>query len=370
MAQPESVALFYTEGSSDKVYQVQLVADGDGWCVNAQNGRRGGTLKGQTKTPTPIAYAPAKAIYDKLVQSKKKDGYTEDASGSAYQDTVTGQDFTGIVPQLLNPLDDETEVQDLLDDPAWVAQEKHDGERRLTRKADGRLTGINRDGLAVPLALAAADALGSLTDAQFVVDGEIMGERFVLFDLLEWNGQDLRPLSYEERLARLQALLPEPVGPVEVCETARGRAAKQALADRVRAEGGEGVVFKRADAPWAAGRPASRGSQRKWKYVQSATLVAGHPTPGKRSVAVFAAGPTGERVAVGKVTVPPNHPVPAPDTVVEVGYLYRMPGQGGCLFQPTYKGARADKHGPDELGSLKVKAAIVAPQVRKPRPGR
>ena len=42
----KSVALFYHEGSSDKVYNVQLVEESAGSCtVNFQYGRRGATLQ-------------------------------------------------------------------------------------------------------------------------------------------------------------------------------------------------------------------------------------------------------------------------------------------------------------------------------------
>ena len=127
-------------------------------------------------------------------------------------------------------------------------------------------------------------------------------------------------------------------------------------------------MFKRADAPWSAGRPASGGTARKWKFTESATLVVGEATTGKRSVQVLARGGDGEMVGVGKVSVPANHKVPATGTMVEVGYLYRMPGDGGCLFQPTYGRERPDKTEADTLASLKVKAATVKPQRRKAAP--
>ena len=48
---------------------------------------------------------------------------------------------------------------------------------------------------------------------------------------------------------------------------------------------------------------------------------------------------------VGNVTIPANHRVPAPGTIVEVNYLYAF--RGGCLFQPVYKGPRADQDASD-----------------------
>lgn len=368
MNQPASINLFYTEGSSDKVYQVQLVEVDGGWKVNAQNGPRGGTLKPQNKTPEPVDYATAKKIYDQLVKAKMKKGYTKDSSGSVYQDTTAGEDFTGIVPQLLNALEEENDIEAVLSDERWIAQEKHDGERRMIRKADGKVQGINRTGMVVPLPVAVAEHFGQASADNFLIDGEIMGERYVAFDVLETEGQCVRTLGYATRLDKLPTI----VGvhdQISVVATARGAQDKRALAEAVRGANGEGVVFKLEDAKWAAGRPASGGSMRKWKFTESATLVAGKATTGKRSVQVQADDGQGGLVAVGKVTIPANHAVPAPGDLVEVGYLYRMPGDGGALFQPTYKGARGDKAAPDTLASLKVKRETVAPQRRKKGPG-
>lgn len=52
--QNESIALAFTEGSSDKVYHAQLEAKGEGYTVNFQYGRRGGTLASGSKTPEPV----------------------------------------------------------------------------------------------------------------------------------------------------------------------------------------------------------------------------------------------------------------------------------------------------------------------------
>lgn len=45
-------------------------------------------------------------------------------------------------------------------------------------------------------------------------------------------------------------------------------------------------------------------------------------------------------VEVGKVTIPPNFPVPAVGALVEVRYLYA--NKGGAVYQPVYLGERSD----------------------------
>lgn len=74
----KQVVLFYREGSSDKVYEVDLSEVGAGrYVVNFRYGRRGSVLKEGTKTATPVALAAAQREFDDLVESKRKKGYQE-----------------------------------------------------------------------------------------------------------------------------------------------------------------------------------------------------------------------------------------------------------------------------------------------------
>jgi bifunctional non-homologous end joining protein LigD len=102
-------------------------------------------------------------------------------------------------------------------------------------------------------------------------------------------------------------------------------------------------VFKRRDAPHAAGRPASGGPQLKLKLRATASCLVAGANRSKRSVRLELVDTGGacRRVGVGNVTIPPNHPVPAKGYVVEVRYLYAYPG-GGSLYQPVYLGRRDD----------------------------
>src|ERR1039457_1060460 len=98
----ERVALYYREGSSDKVYQSAIEPDGDQFVVNFAYGRRGSTLTTGTKTSSPVDYDTAKKIYTKLVNEKKAKGYTEGESGTPY--THSEKQSSGILPQLLNQI--------------------------------------------------------------------------------------------------------------------------------------------------------------------------------------------------------------------------------------------------------------------------
>ena len=104
--QTERITLYYREGSSDKVYQASIEPQGEGFVVNFAYGRRGATLNTGTKTQTPVDHDSAKSIYDKLVREKKAKGYTEGPDGTPYQHTAKEDRVTGLLPQLLNPIDE------------------------------------------------------------------------------------------------------------------------------------------------------------------------------------------------------------------------------------------------------------------------
>lgn len=71
-----SIHLEFQEGTSDKEYNASIQEMRDGYVVNFSYGRRGGTLKEGTKTPSPVSYSEAQAIYEELVASKQKKGYS------------------------------------------------------------------------------------------------------------------------------------------------------------------------------------------------------------------------------------------------------------------------------------------------------
>src|SRR5512142_1788259 len=116
---PQRITLYYREGSSDKVYQASIEPQGELFVVNFAYGRGGSTMNTGTKTRAPVDYDKAKCIYDKLVNEKKAKGYTEGPDGTPYQNTAKEDRVTGILPQLLNPID-EQEVERLLKDPNWA----------------------------------------------------------------------------------------------------------------------------------------------------------------------------------------------------------------------------------------------------------
>ena len=354
---PESIALFYTEGSSDKEYRVELrQVDGGLWMTLGFNGRRGSTLKEQKKTQEPVDYATAKAEYDKVVTSKMKGGYTPDQSGAVYQSVEMKDRFSGFVPQLLNSVRKPDVLEALINNPTIWAQEKHDGERRPVRLNADKVEGLNKEGVIVGLPMNVVDELRSLKAKNLLVDGEIMGERYVVFDLLEHNDDNLRELSYAKRLDKLTDLLgAATLNTVELVVTAKTPEEKRKLFDALRDHQAEGLAFKDSTAHYAPGRPESGGAQHKWKFIETCTVRVAARNGTKRSVAVECLDNNGSScIALGNVTIPANFDIPKVGAIVNVEYLYLY--KGGSLFQPVFKGERSDQALPDTLSKFKTKS--------------
>ena len=352
----ENVTLYYCEGSSDKIYQVSLEPKNDGYVVNFAYGRRGTTLQTGSKTQTPVNYDAAKAVFDKLIREKTAKGYTPGADGTPYNGTDRQQAATGIHCQLLNPIE-ESDLPRFIRDPGYWMQEKHDGRRLLVQKQDGVVTGINKLGLSVAVPETIETAAKAFAQ-DFIIDGEAVGDVLHAFDLLSINGDMVTATPYTDRNLHLINLLASAhQQPIRLVETAFMPRQKQEMLDRLKAENREGVVFKRLDAPYTPGRPASGGTQFKFKFHETASCIVGKVN-GKRSVSLKLFDGT-DLVSVGNVTIPANHEIPEPDDVVEVRYLYAY--RGGSLFQPVYLGRRDDVT-PQECGvdQLKFKAEAVA----------
>ncbi|MBS3786431.1 MAG: cisplatin damage response ATP-dependent DNA ligase, partial [Gammaproteobacteria bacterium] len=89
--------------------------------------------------------------------------------------------------------------------------------------------------------------------------------QFLIYDLLEHRGQDLRSRPLSERRAQLEALLKDCCPPLALSPLASAPSweALHALRDESRSRGVEGLMLKRKDSEYGTGRP--RGSWWKWK---------------------------------------------------------------------------------------------------------
>lgn len=335
----EQITLYFRQGSSDKVYQAALQPQGEKYVVSFAYGRRGSTLVTGLKTPTAVDYDAAKAIYDKLMQEKMAKGYTVGEDGTPYQHREKQNRSTGICCQLLNSTSEE-EVSRLISDPDWCMQEKHDGRRLLIRKdEDGEVTGINRKGLIVSLP-ASLVAAAQQIEPSFLIDGECIGEQLIAFDVLEIGGIDVREWSCKKRLFALgQILIGVDAHHLSRTHSVTSTQDKLTLLEHLKHHRKEGVVFKRLAAPYVGGRPSFGGDQLKWKFCESASFVVSRVNM-TRSVSLILFD--GDKVkTAGNVTIPPNQPIPAIGSVVEVRYLYAF-RESGHIYQPVFLGVRDD----------------------------
>ena len=356
------VKLFFQEGTSDQVYYAKIVPAGAGvFDVVVQWGRRGSTLQSGKKA-LKVPLEKAEATVAKLKREKMNKGYEEMTSSVKPAEVAppmgegSGSKAGGVrkrvgrVAQLLNPVDHH-EVDALLDDARHLAQQKLDGGRVLCHIVEGEVLPTNRSGQKTTMGGGVLKGLIHLPEGT-VVDGEVMrldGEEvYWLFDVLEFAGRDVSGEPYQQRFERLtDEIEPGLSEPVRVLETAWTPKQKRALYERLMASGAEGIVFKRKDAPWSAGRPSSGGAQLKCKFVASADVLlvenAGNAyrmqvyEKGKlRDVGNVFSGTTNESRSALDAALAKGKRV-----VAEVRYLYATDSLN--LFQPVFVRARTDK---------------------------
>lgn len=145
-------------------------------------------------------------------------------------------------------LTDCKDPEPLFISPLWAAEEKMDGDWRRLVKAGNDVYGITREGNRVE-ASEQSIALAMLSPYSFVIDGEQMaGGRFVAFDIIGLHGE---PVPADNSARR--DLLSD-VWKGEIVRRVIGEQAKRDLCEQVKEKRGEGIVFKRIDAPYINGR--------------------------------------------------------------------------------------------------------------------
>jgi bifunctional non-homologous end joining protein LigD len=365
--QTERAELYFRQGSSDKVYQLQLVNEDDKWSVEAQWGRRGSALQSDVKA-NGVPYEEAKRVYDRILREKTGKGYqiaqaTTNGDAPISVGLPASKEQSGHVPELLTPIE-EPEALLLAQDASWWFQQKFDGRRLAVQKTDGKYSGINKLGQVIPIDSRLFEKLDIVQAQGFLADGEITDSHFYIWDLLSVNDIDLRTEPYEIRYVHLTRLFRGVHETLRVCETAMTTKAKRAFVKAMHDANAEGFVCKNRYAAYAAGRA---GQHFKCKFVATASFIVG-PKPdkkaddGHRSIAVYLLDGKRPRF-MGTVGVPERYPVPRVEQVVEVRYLYCHPGPEGKLIQAKYFGKVRDDVQLAEctVSQLKLKAGESEP---------
>ena len=238
----------------------------------------------------------------------------------------------------------ESEAMALIGDDRYYMQQKIDGQRRRVIKRLGRVFGLNRKAEPVPLSQALHDELAQLPLQSFDLDGEIVSESLMVFDALDLDG-DISTNPYSARFYRLLELLeawrkgnplstPRYMQPCPTWFSANDKAKAYRQQVEKRAEG---VVFKRASAPYRAGR---NGSHFKLKFVKSASCKVLRTRDGDKDNAVLALlDHDGHWREVGKASTLGKGLIET-GQIVEALYLYAT--EGCRLYQPRILGLRND----------------------------
>lgn len=372
----KQVALECTAGTSDKLYIIQVEQHGSEYRTMGYNGRRGRGLTAQEKYKgSSLADAHAKA--DEVERDKRRSrtspyttlpttpgvpipgmpaGVPTPASGSAPSPSAPvpsapAPSVTGPVAMLAQPVERE-DIETYLTDPAWGLQRKYDGERVTVSVRRSGIQAYNRDGIGRTLSAVAHDRLVKLTiqpdfngDRETMLDGELMGDILIVYDVLVLRDNDMRKLCYDERYGMLEALFENETD--LLAPMAFSEEEKRKLLAQAEAEDWEGLIGRDLDGEYAAGRVPQLIKIKFWATCTCRVLAVNR----KRSIQVGLLDESGDEVFVGNVTVPANQDIPELDGLVEVRYLYAL--EGGSLYQPTLLRVRSDVHEADLRSSLR-----------------
>ncbi len=248
------------------------------------------------------------------------------------------------------------EAERLILSPEWFVETKEDGIHVIV-DVDLERPGIiatTRNGNVINLHPAVEAELARYIPSGCRLDGEKMHEGlFRGFDVLTIKHVDVRSAPAKRRFEAVQDLLFSG-DRISAVEAAFG-ADKRAFVARIRDLGGEGVVWKRVDAPYSEGRPAFGGPMLRQKFRKGAEVVLmRRKGDTKRSFEMFVFHPTedvrpcthsGREHHLGSVSAHNfyNKLAPGTHTVAEVSYLYAGKPPELHLVQPTVVRFRPDK---------------------------
>ncbi|HLY25691.1 MAG TPA: WGR domain-containing protein [Aggregatilineales bacterium] len=301
----EQWAAAYQGGTSDKVWAGAYTDDG---IFLSTWGRRGSNLQQGVKPLGSVAAASKE--YQKKVGEKKSEGYTQVGfNDSYYQVRSFDPTLVAAAPKpAATPAPaplyltshvtacDERALKQYLEMPSYGLSEKVNGERTVLSYDGKTLKAFNRKGQPCATVPSGAQPLVYL-GCPFVIDGERMGaDTFVAFDLMEWDGKDVKAQPFSQRIATLETAMQQhnlipyassvygdvpcvgqfPTGVkllgVE-CDSERKRELFAYLQDTNR----EGVILRQLDAPYEVG---DTKYSRKFKFLADIDVIVTGFRPG------------------------------------------------------------------------------------------
>ena len=338
MAELNKVTLICKEGGSSKQYTIWLEEKGDGFVVNYNNGPIGGWVQGGTKTKEPVSREKAVTIYEKKIKEQKGKGYTIGKDAPAFSQVEDAKD-SGLRPMLLTQGDEDEDLERLIKDDDWCAQEKLNGKRIMLRITKDKVTGINKRGLECPIPEAFQKAFKNLV-IPYEVDGELIGDVYYVFDVIsEGNGDYGKKQAYGVRLEAINFLVTT-IHDDHVCWVPAyvGEKNKRDFVKKMKAARKEGVVFKRLDGKYDPGRIENlkKAIAVKVKFYKAISPVVIGWKKDKQSIEVGLReeikGNKAEIISVGWVTVPTKY-VPQIEEGKPVRIRYLFATSGNQLYQ-------------------------------------
>jgi bifunctional non-homologous end joining protein LigD len=230
--------------------------------------------------------------------------------------------------------------QRMLLDATYGFQEKHNGHRLIICKENDTLRLFNREGAnsSKPLPLRVKNAILSHRLAGFVIDGELVGGTFYIFDAMILGDEILVNDAYEYREARYHAEFDGYSTQLHPVETARTPQQKRLLWDAVEAAHGEGIVSKNMTTDYKQGRADQHWKLKFWKTADA--VVIGPSPDDKDSVEIGMYNDRGQMHRISGCSLRNKFRL-KPGQVIEVRFLYATKERH--IVQPTLMAVRYDK---------------------------
>lgn len=360
------IRLEHTQGHN-KFYEVWLEPTGQLYKVMFQYGRIGTSGVMGTKTPNLVSHGQATQLYSNLIAEKQAKGYQK--TGTKKQPipltpmvpiTDGASSFGGPNMATMQPTADHVSaLEDYIKSDEWMAQEKMNGKLiRFVVDGNGVATAYNKLTKMTQMPDAICEEAFKAVK-KLIIDGELIGSTFYVFDMLQNGSADLKKLDAVSRFNHLAGCCKNFFGKnIQLVGSAYDEHSKRELVKKLQKKNMEGVIFKRKAAVYLPGKTENLGKTaavkiKFWREVSALVLEWNQ----KNSIQLaLKDGVSTKRI--GNVTVPEKYKSSIkPGSIVRVKYLYAT--KDSILFQPSLDPddngdvVRDDLTYPDHLGMLK-----------------
>lgn len=230
------------------------------------------------------------------------------------------------------------DVSEKLKDLHWFCEPKYDGIRALVHVM-GDVEWRNRND--EPLTKRTPPSLHAILDKLppgIILDGEIVGGRYYVFDLPHF-GTSLAGMSFYRRRRTLEQVMAI-IGPdqnMRLSEIALGDIEKRKMLQRATQQRWEGLVFKHGHGLYLDGRRSEK--MLKFKFTKEIDCIVIQTGVDGKENATLGIWEDGRVMQVGTCSLVGKGEIQQGD-VVQVRYLYY---QGSALVQPRLIRVRRDK---------------------------